>query len=654
MLRYRILTAMRLNLNNLGERFLAVLLACLIGGILSGPGMAATETVNLPLTIDYPLLRSLAVATAFTDPGETTVVLDENQGCRRITLSAPNYHGEGSHLKFEVKAEVRLGTTLGDTCLAPVDWEGYVVFEQRPRIEKQSWQLYFETLDSTLYDRNHRPAPVAGIIWKLINTPVHEYLSSIRIDLAPPVSELKAFLQSLFPPESINRAKQMLDTLRPEAITVNTQALQIKIYTNIDVAKRPAPAAKAESLSGAELAQVTAHWEAWDAFLVYTITSLAPHKLSADDRQCLLDTLLTIRYQFITALTTATIERDMIRQQFVTAWTDLTPVFRHYLGGRPSGNLLGYLAFFTASDAVVALDRIGPQLGLEISREGLIRLARLLARQQPVTLAYRSEVDTDLRRILGLAPELKSDEAVFKGEEVELEPPGPQSTLDSEQTILGILSALLIPNAWAQKLNPIDSLAEIRTWLAARHNSDTYLKRIESLLLNSAGKVLGKRKTSNAYAKMFPQVVLATAWQESCMRQFLVKKKKIVYLRSYNGSSVGVMQINERVWRGMYDLHRLRWNIRYNVRAGCEILDLYVTKYIEKNLKEMNSGKKIAFDTLAQVIYAMYNGGPQDFKKFLSRKKMGKYFKSDKLFLEKYTWVKTGQWQNMRKCLGNL
>jgi hypothetical protein len=181
-----------------------------------------------------------------------------------------------------------------------------------------------------------------------------------------------------------------------------------------------------------------------------------------------------------------------------------------------------------------------------------------------------------------------------------------------------------------------------------------YFDRIKKLIKNSAQKVLAKRKTSKGYAQMFPRVVLATAWQESCLRQFVVKKKKIVYLRSYNGSSVGVMQINERVWRGIYDLHRLRWNIRYNAWAGCEILDLYVTKYIEKNLKEIKSGDKISDEALARILYAMYNGGPQEFKKFLSRKKKGKYYKSDKLFFEKFNWVKTSQWQNTRKCFGNL
>ena len=310
----------------------------------------------------------------------------------------------------------------------------------------------------------------------------------------------------------------MLNTLRLNRIKVEPQALQIEILTNVDVVERPSPGTKAEPLAGAELAHLIANWEAWDAFVVHTITSLPPHQLSEADRQRLLDTLLTIRYQFITALTTETIQPDMIRQQFVATWKNLTPVFRHHLGGRSSGNPLGYLAFFTASDAVVALDRIGPQLGIEFSREGLIRLARLLAGQQPATLAYGSEVDTNLRRILGLDPEPVSGEPVFKGEELELEAPDDRSSLKSEHPVLEILSSLLISTAWAQKSKRVDSLAEIRTWLASRHNPDTYLKRIKGLLQNSAEKVLAKRKTSKGYAKMFPRLVLAAAWQESCMR----------------------------------------------------------------------------------------------------------------------------------------
>jgi len=123
---------------------------------------------------------------------------------------------------------------------------------------------------------------------------------------------------------------------------------EAKKITIVDVAERPAPGVETGFLSGAELAQLTANWEAWDAYLVHTIKPIGLYQLSADDRRRLLDTLLTIRYQFFTAPTTATIERDIIRQQFVAARENLTPVFRRHLGGRPSGNLFGYLAFFTA------------------------------------------------------------------------------------------------------------------------------------------------------------------------------------------------------------------------------------------------------------------------------------------------------------------
>jgi hypothetical protein len=47
-----------------------VLPGCFLVGMLSSAGRANAETVNLPLTIDYPPLRSLVAATAFTDPGE--------------------------------------------------------------------------------------------------------------------------------------------------------------------------------------------------------------------------------------------------------------------------------------------------------------------------------------------------------------------------------------------------------------------------------------------------------------------------------------------------------------------------------------------------------------------------------------------------------
>lgn len=78
--------------------------------------------------------------------------------------------------------------------------------------------------------------------------------------------------------------------------------------------------------------------------------------------------------------------------------------------------------------------------------------------------------------MFGLDAELGFDGPIFKGEEVELEPSGGRSTLESEKPMLEVLSSLLIGTAWAKKSKDSDSLAEIRTWLASRHNPDTHLR----------------------------------------------------------------------------------------------------------------------------------------------------------------------------------
>jgi hypothetical protein len=143
-------------------------------------------------------------------------------------------------------------------------------------------------------------------------------------------------------------------------------------------------------------------------------------------------------------------------------------------------------------------------------------------------------------------------------------------------------------------------------------------------------------------------MIPAMAWQESCFRQYVVRDNKLTYLLSYNNSSVGLMQVNTRVWRGVYNLERLRWDIRYNAAAGCEIATLYLKDYA---LRERKGEMKPDNETIVQLVYAMYNGGPAQYKKYLERKRTGKLYSSDKLFQEKYEWVSAADWSKINKCL---
>ncbi|MFO7874953.1 MAG: hypothetical protein R6U55_00030, partial [Desulfovermiculus sp.] len=63
-------------------------------------------------------------------------------------------------------------------------------------------------------------------------------------------------------------------------------------------------------------------------------------------------------------------------QQFLRAWKQLSPILRAHLNqSAPVGDPWAYLAYFTASDALATLDQLGPALNIDISRDGLIRLA---------------------------------------------------------------------------------------------------------------------------------------------------------------------------------------------------------------------------------------------------------------------------------------
>ena len=61
--------------------------------------------------------------------------------------------------------------------------------------------------------------------------------------------------------------------------------------------------------------------------------------------------------------------------------------------------------------------------------------------------------------------------------------------------------------------------------------------------------------------------------------------------------------------------------------------------------------KKPDNETVARLVYAMYNGGPVLYKTYLERQRTGKLYNSDKLFWEKYEWVSTASWEKITKCL---
>ncbi len=620
-----------------GNIFKSFVVSVLLLLLLASAGRA--EQVVLPLTLDYKLLTSLIKREAFPGNNSTAAIVGRLGDCTYLGISEPKFSAAGKFVRLEMRLAIRVGTELGRECLVPVEWQGYLTLLQQPVFDGRTFSLTFRTVDSSLSTLSRQPAAITDFLWEFAKPLVYQYFQRVRFDLAPPVQEVRDFLAPLFHEQARQATLAMLDSLRGGNLAVDGDGVRVELQTEVEEVYVPKEGAQVEALSPAERQQLISLWETWDVLLVRLITLLAAQSLSPEDQQLLADVLLDTRYVFVEALEDNDLTKDFVRMQFVRAWRQLAPVFRRQIYAQSSDNSLGYLAFFTAADALLALDRMGPTLGIEISQQGLLRLAAMLTGKE-IELPYDLKVDEVLRKLLQLPP---LEISPTSGDEM-LEIDVPSKENNGEP--LTRLADFFFTPAYGVEPPPF---AEILDWRVPEEDILGYVERVRAVLAEVSATVLTRQQLPEQLHAMYRTMIVAMAWQESCFRQFIEKNQKLTFLLSYNQTSVGVMQINERVWRGMYDRNKLRWDIRYNALAGCEIADLYLRRYALQG-----KAKTHRADTgfLAGIVYAMYNGGPGQHDKYLARHKNSKTFPSDKLFAEKLQLVEARDWEQVKECLG--
>lgn len=636
------------------KMFSPKILFAVVLGLFGVAASSLAETISFPLQLDYPFLRTLMIQSAFTDPGQTLIITDPNNDCRRISLSHPRFEQDGATLRFEAAVHLKGGASVGGDCVAALAWDGYLTAHLKPRMSASQWRLSFAFMDSVLLDKNRRPDNLVGYLWEFFEAPVMARMSQIRIPVHEPIDQLKPFLLEAVPAPDQPRVQRMLDSLRPGPITSLPKSLNIAVMADIEPPPAPAPGPPPAPLTPQELEAFMDIWQTWDSFLVHALLSLLDMPLTGDERDTLLTVLLETRHRFVEALGSEAPQssRDFVREQFLAAWEQLAPVLKSHLTRSPSPNAWGYLAFFTAADALAALDRLGPLFQMDISRDGFIRLARMLSFDKTVTLTYSLAVDPALRRLLAL------------GEPLPLPPPPadppPPDPFEAEDLSAGLaplknLAVRLIVAAsprpcLAASPSARPSPEELHRWIVTRDNIQSYVKKTKAILETVTLENFAENTIPESYKDIFQKAVYATAWQETCFRQFILKNNKPTYILSYTKTSVGLMQVNEKVWRGLYDLEQLRWNIHYNARAGVDILNLYLRKYAFPKMKSFTGAFRLDNDGVACALYAMYNAGPGGLSGYVKRRSRGDYNKIDRHFSEKFEWVKAGRWERLTDC----
>jgi hypothetical protein len=334
------------------------------------------------------------------------------------------------------------------------------------------------------------------------------------------------------------------------------------------------------------------------------------------------DILLDARYRLRDALAMpVTRANDPVRHWFIDSWQRMGPVMRKISLENTGQEPMLLVSLLAATDALEVLDRLGPAIGLDISANGLRRMGRMLIDQPGINpLFYDEAVDPELRRLFQLpaSSELK-----------------PSSGFRFDFS--------LIRSALAKSSN-----ARLELWVPGKSELPEYLPIMRKLLTDSANSTAETKPLDASVKKIYQDLVLATAWQESCWRQYVIKNKKIVTLRSSSGDT-GLMQVNERIWRGLYNTQKLRWDTAYNARAGAEVLHRYLVKY---SLKKGEHKHKGGMDNLARSAYSAYNAGPDQISRYRNPKARSAHQEIDVSFWKKYQAVKQGKELLVAECLG--
>jgi len=592
--------------------------------ILCSPASAAG--LEIPLVLDYRIMDQALRDQVFSGPGATAEVFADRIRCNTLVLSDPRIAGaDARRLRMKATVRAQTGTPLGGKCWFSKSWDGLLETFQTADAHPDRSQVSFKVVDSTLLSPDDQHEVLPRFLRKWVRDYVYPRLAAVRIDLEPVVTGVQELLDTVTASAPVADGAEFPQQplpLKLADIRFDNDSLVAILSADVPAAPPDWTPPVQAPLSEEELARWDASWQAWDGFATWLIKTLADSS-EPELRDELAETLLTARYDLRDALSSDEREQDPVRSLFLKTWELLAPLLHQSRLEFPGSTALQYAAFISAGDALRALDSVAPHVGMRLDRNSLRSLARVLV--PGVTdfeLRYDTAVDPELRAVLGFDAEFE-------------EAAEPVSVL-----------SWLISSAYAAQIDP-ELIEHLNEWIPQRKEIDHYLQSVEKMLLSIAQAERDKGKVPAAYFEIYERLLRATAWQESCWRQFIEREGSVETIRSSAGS-VGMMQINMHVWRGVYDIDELTGNIGYNTRAGNEILVHYLVDYaLRKNEHEIEGQP----DSLARATYAVYNGGPRHLRRYRDPDEPESLKIIDQLFWDKYRAIQSEGIMAVKQCL---
>lgn len=590
--------------------FVLALLSCL--------PVHSAETLELAMNIPTAFVEKLAGQSLGLDEhGRGNLRTDS---CNRLEIQDLTADTLADELVLEFGVRAHSGAFVFGRCTGPRPVDSRLRINLVPDLSDSGQTVSFTPQAMTLLGVDGRPSLLSTPSRLLADHLILPLIGQMRIELGPSLESVDEVVESFLPADQ-GQPSRLVDSARLSQVSVDPNGLVLGLSLSIT----PLPAAPPEAaLDPEELMAWQRIEDELDGFLTVILTQLARQTEQRELALGLLEVLVDSRVRIADALASDGETEDPVRRLFMESWRQLQPLLLQ-LEAEAGPAELGLIAFISAGDALLALDALGPAYGLEISRDGLRRLARaLLAERAPLSFTpLPLTVDPDLRALFG-----------FTGT-------GPMS--QAHQRSPGAWS-WLIPLAHAQSPSPAEAL---RGLVPRPAILDDYLVLVDRLLQYKMDARLDRgSRVPAAYLELFEPLVRATAWKESCWRHYVGTPDLPEVIRSPVGA-VGMMQIMSRVWRGVYDVERLERDVDYNVAAGIEILEHYLVDYALRRGEQEQPG---GVDNLVRATYAAYNGGPSHLSRYRREDTPARLQAIDAAFWRDFEQMRANQWPDVASC----
>ncbi len=612
-----------------------------IGLLLLAPNISLAAKIDIPVEFDANYITRILQQTLFQDNAEVSVWGDES-GCTDLTLSNPEALIENGQFYVITDASAQSGVQLGSRCIGLLRWNGKIKAKQQANITDPRGRIAFSTIDTELLNPEGKSNPLSNRFWNLAKPSVHPYLDQLRIDLIGAVDELRQLLPLFVSGQDLQSSRKMIDSVHLDHLTVTDQNVAAMVEFDIEIQQTEVKPVAQSALTEEETNQFLENWQQWDRFLVFIVKTAARDILVADEKDQLLDVLIQTRYDLVDVLQTGNVRSaEALRQSFVTTWQLLRPVFRHLSENLTGSKSLRLLSFITAADALETLGDLERVIGWNISVDGLRQLARILIEDQSVDpLSEAPDSDGEMRELFEFDRSLQLPQPNF-GEIT------PKRKSLRSRFLAELFMLVPAANANTHSEMPSEDVPlDLNNTSPNRENLEVYLTQVQGLLNSVTYGTLMTKPLDSTYRKLFSHLVLTTAWQETCWRQYQSRNGELSTMTSSAGA-LGMMQIMPLVWKGFYDSTALAEDIEYNAAAGTEILHRYLIRYAIRKGEDKHEG---GIENLARASYAAYNGGPKHLSRYRKSGTSDSLKKIDESFWQKYQQVRDGNQLAVKQC----